>query len=530
MEILPRLLLSQSNPCLLQSDICGQKAAYDPAVLFAKADVVRDKCEWASMHGRLEWYESSIDHCMAKQRVRDPLHDLIEFDLSDELEGWLWKVIQTRPFQRIRRVKQLGFSDLVYPGASHSRFAHSIGVFHTARQLMGIVHRTYGTSQESREKRALAAALVHDLGHGPFSHAFEMVGKQLGLKLANHEHVSDLLIRNGEVAEILNEMGSGFAVDVADMVKKEGRQTVHNAVVSSQFDADRLDYMRRDRMMTGTQHAAIDFAWLMANLEIAAIPTGTDDTQFGTVETFVIGPKAIHAAEAYVLGLFQLYPTIYFHKATRGAEKLFTELLVRVVRLAQDDAVSKTGLPDRHPIIRFALAPEDLEAALCLDDAVVWGALSMMADAEDALVQAFAHRLRDRRLYKSVDIRARVSHEFDPDSSGHPDLRDKVDACCANVNKKLTEWVESNPTNIPRILIDQASRSPYKKDAEGSRGPTERINVKTDGGTLVDLKQRSRVVAELEDFMLLRAYHDGGDGEARRIIGETITGEVAACR
>lgn len=194
---------------------------------------------------------------MKFERVRDPLHNLIEFK-GDELERALWRVLQTRPFQRLRRVKQLGFSDLVYPGGSHSRFAHSVGVFHTARRLMEVVRR-YATDAKSREDRALAAALVHDLGHGPFSHAFETVGARLGLKLADHEHVSDLLIRSGEVAEILNEMGSGFAVDVADMVKKEGRVTVHNAVVSSQFDADRLDYMQRDRLMTGTQHAAIDF-------------------------------------------------------------------------------------------------------------------------------------------------------------------------------------------------------------------------------------------------------------------------------
>jgi HD superfamily phosphohydrolase len=142
---------------------------------------------------------------MALQRIRDPLHNLIEFK-GDELERHLWRVIQTRPFQRLRRVKQLGFSDLVYPGATHSRFAHSVGVFHTARELMNVVRR-YEARAESRENIALAAALVHDVGHGPFSHAFEKVGLRLGLTLANHEHVSDLLIRRGEIAEILNENG-----------------------------------------------------------------------------------------------------------------------------------------------------------------------------------------------------------------------------------------------------------------------------------------------------------------------------------
>jgi HD superfamily phosphohydrolase len=108
------------------------------------------------------------------QRVRDPLHNLIRFDES-ELETMLWKVVQTRPFQRLRRVKQLGFSDLVYPGAAHSRLAHSIGVFHTARRLIGVINGYKDKVETSKEERALAAALVHDLGHGPFSHAFESV-------------------------------------------------------------------------------------------------------------------------------------------------------------------------------------------------------------------------------------------------------------------------------------------------------------------------------------------------------------------
>lgn len=464
---------------------------------------------------------------MTLQRIRDPLHNLIGF-AGNELELILWRVIQTRPFQRLRRVKQLGFSDLIYPGASHSRFVHSVGVFHTARQLIEVV-RNYDRS-ESRENLALAAALVHDLGHGPFSHAFETVGKRLGLKLADHEYVSDLLIRHGEVAEILNEMGSGVAVDVADMVKKEGRKTVHNAVVSSQFDADRLDYMRRDRLMTGSQHAAIDFTWLIANLEVASLPTGVDDRPTGSVKTFVIGPKAIHAAEAYVLGLFQLYPTVYFHKATRGAEKLFTELLVRLVTLVRDAAAVRTGLPDRHPLIRFAVDPENLDNMLNLDDSVLWGALSLMIDAEDPLIREFSARLRDRKLYKCVDIRSRISHEFDPESTGDDARLAKVETCCARASTKLFEWSEANSRDgRRRVLIDEAKRSPYN-DAVGAKGPIERINVRTDGGSLVDLKKRSRVVANLTDDMLLRAYHDRDDEDAAENIESVINGEVEACR
>ena len=113
---------------------------------------------------------------------------------------------------------------------------------------------------------ALAASLVHDLGHGPFSHAFEEVGRRVGLQTTDHEHVTDTLIRDSEVSEALRPLGSGFASDVADVIKRSGPGTLYDAVVSSQFDADRLDYIRRDRLMTGSEHAAIDFTWLVANL------------------------------------------------------------------------------------------------------------------------------------------------------------------------------------------------------------------------------------------------------------------------
>lgn len=297
-----------------------------------------------------------------RQRVRDPLHNLIEFDEGDPFERMLWRVIKTAPFQRLRRIRQLGFSDLVYPGATHSRFIHSLGVFHTARQLMHIVRRFVPDKPEERIKAeaALAAALVHDVGHGPFSHAFETVGKQLGWKLVGeHEDHSEVLIRsteNGGIGAILNGYADGFADTVAGIVRG-GPATVYRSVVSSQFDADRLDYVRRDRLMSGTQLAGIDFDWLIANLEIGELPP--DDTGVRR-QTFVLGPKAIYAAEGFVTSLFQMYPTVYLHKTTRGAEKLFQTMLLRVANLVAKGAVASTGLSENHPLTKLFKEPENL--------------------------------------------------------------------------------------------------------------------------------------------------------------------------
>ena len=462
------------------------------------------------------------------QRIREPLHNLIVFNEKAQLDRTLWKVVCSRPFQRLRRIKQLGFSEIVDPGATHSRFAHSLGVLQTASELMRIVQeRSDGFRSEASENIAMAASLLHDIGHGPFSHAFEAVGKHLNLELADHEQMSDLMIRTGEIADVLEDLGSGFANDVAKMILKRGRPTVHNAIVSSQFDADRLDYMRRDQLMTGSKHSSVDFAWLLDNLEIEEVRDGVDDLQAGTVPTFVIGPKAIQAAESYVLGLFQLYPTIYFHKTTRGAEKLFVELLIRVVRNIRDGRRSSVGLPKRHPLIQFAKHPDELNTILSLDDAVIWGSLSQLSESKDGLISSFARRLRDRKLFECLDIRTMVHGELNPKNESNSELTEKIDTCCERVLIKLeTQRQEMTlKDDRPSILLDTASRSAYKT-ADGLGSPTERINVKMEGGELMDIRRRSRVVASIGDFKLTRAYIDRDQPDASRTVREIIQKEI----
>ena len=296
-----------------------------------------------------------------EQRIRDPVHNLIEFN-SKHFESTLWRVIQTRPFQRLRRIRQLGFSELVFPGATHTRFAHSIGVFHTARNLMGIIKNKMGDDVDDTQLEvALAASLVHDVGHGMFSHSFEEVGKELDLPMAKHEAVSAHLIRDGEIADVFRTLGSGFANDVADVLGRKEPETLYDSVVSSQFDADRLDYMQRDRLMTGVQSSGIDATWLMSNLEVGTVRSGADEEATGTVDTLVVGPKAFLAAENYVLSLFHLYPNIYYHKTTRGAEKLFTQLMKRVFHLVRRGHKGKVGLSPNHPIRRFIDEPRKID-------------------------------------------------------------------------------------------------------------------------------------------------------------------------
>jgi uncharacterized protein len=462
------------------------------------------------------------------QRVRDPVHGLIEFR-ANEFESILWRALQTRPFQRLRRVKQLGFSELVYPGATHTRFAHSVGTFHVGRRLMEVIERHKGGGvEETRVKHVLASTLFHDIGHGPFSHAFEDVGRRLKLKMADHEHTSELLIRNSEVSEAIRPLGSGFANDVADIIKRShssGPGNMYEAVVSSQFDADRLDYMQRDRLMTGTRHGAIDFAWLLANLEVGSVPQGVDDAEapLEPVETFVLGPKAVAAAETYVLGLFQLYETVYFHKTTRGAEKLFTQLLLRVFSHVQDSRVDVTGLPPAHPLVQFARRPEDVEVYLSLDDSTVWGALGMLTEATDDIVADLAKRLRDRKLYQCLDVRRLLEEERPEGEADESDLQKR----CVEVVSRLKSWLDHNATEAHKLLIDDQASRPLYKQFQESKGPLNQIQIKSPlNGKLVDLGLRSSIIRSTAPLHFRRVYFPKND---IRILGviKGIAREVA---
>lgn len=447
------------------------------------------------------------------QRIRDPIHNIIAFE-GNAFENMIWELINTRPFQRLRRVKQLGFSDLVYPGATHSRFAHSVGVFHIARRMMKIIEEHLGQKlyEPAKAEQALVAALLHDVGHGAFSHAFETVGKRLDIAMAKHENVSKKLILDSEISECLNNFEIVSPAKVANVIDDDVSATLYSAVISSQFDADRLDYIQRDRMMCGTGHGAIDFEWLVENIEVGEVKFGVDKEQVGKQQTFVIGPKAIAAAETFVFGLFQLYPTVYFHKTTRGAEKLFTELLVRVIELCRDGSFARTGLPENHPLVQFAKNPDSIDNVLCLDDSVIWSALNLLVNSEDELIANFSDRLRSRKLYKVIDVREGFRKQEKNEAA--------LDRLCAQMKIKIEEWTKGDKSAFPRILIDDCKRSPYKKYKE-EKGPLNQINV-LDNGDLRDLRDVSDVVKAIKDFKAFRVYVDGDDHEAKKFINNEI--------
>ncbi len=212
---------------------------------------------------------------------------------------------------------------------------------------------------------------------------------------------------NGNILPILEDHRPGLAQAVADLLVAETPVDIYHAIVSSSFDADRLDYLRRDRLMTGSGAGAIDFDWLLENLRIETIdfePPARDEPAIPRV-TFCLDAKAVEAAEAFLLARFHLYTQVYLHKATRGIEQMLVALIGTVATAVSESQFDEIAIEPKHSLARFfASNGEDAAAYAALDDTVIWGGVERFSDARDPYVREMSNQLRNRRLFKALDI------------------------------------------------------------------------------------------------------------------------------
>ena len=231
--------------------------------------------------------------------IRDPVHGYVRLDdLAIDL-------VDTQEMQRLRWIKQLGLAHLVYPGANHTRFEHSLGSYH----LAGLLSRHLGLD-EADGTEIQAAALLHDIGHGPFSHVTERV---LSSYLREeHEDVADRL-RRGELGDVLRDRG----LQPHRILRLIRGETPLGQVVSGEVDVDRMDYLTRDSHYTGVAYGVVDYQRLM---ETMAMKEGH----------LVLEEGGVHAAESLLVSRLLMYPTVYFHHASRIAQKML-DVGVRVM-------------------------------------------------------------------------------------------------------------------------------------------------------------------------------------------------------
>ncbi len=221
--------------------------------------------------------------------IRDPIHDYIELD---ELALAL---IDTPEVQRLRRIRQLGFSNLVYPGANHTRFEHSLGTYHLAKHLVKYV-------DELKQDELLAASLLHDIGHGPFSHATEELIVRYTRK--SHDNVEGLL-RKGVISDVLKD----FSLSPSNIAGHIKGETYPGQIINSEIDVDRMDYLVRDAHYTGVAFGLIDHVRLIHEL-------GFNENKL------VLNLGGLQAAESLLVSRLLMHPTVYFHHVSRIAEAM----------------------------------------------------------------------------------------------------------------------------------------------------------------------------------------------------------------
>jgi HD superfamily phosphohydrolase len=252
--------------------------------------------------------------------IRDPVHGLIRIEPEEEV---LLRLIDTPEFQRLRRVRQLGVSNFTYPGAEHSRFTHSLGVLNFAKRILEALQHRYRNDSVAAElltRHGLtvkAAALLHDLGHGPFSHMMERAFDAVG----SHERKTiDLITGNKSAVPKVLERHSLDPKAVADIIGKTSEHRLLVDVVSSQLDADRMDYILRDALATGVKYGTFDAEWLLNCLCIGAEPGLTTAATKAQWRLCLDERRGLPSAEQLVIARMHMSLQVYFHRATRGWE------------------------------------------------------------------------------------------------------------------------------------------------------------------------------------------------------------------
>ena len=312
--------------------------------------------------------------------VRDPLWNNIRLDPA------ALAVVDTPAVQRLRYVRQLGHAFLVYPGATHSRFEHALGAYHLARRALSQLEDAGDARLTPGDRTTLTlAALLHDIGHYPFSHALEEAG------LLRHEAVAERHLARGELAERLGEVGAPTAQLLA-LIRGGGREPLAGLVAGS-LDVDKLDYLSRDAWMCGVPYGVIDVDRLLTSLTVAAGPDGRP--------ALALHEKGLAALESLLFAKYQMYRNVYWHHAVRSATVMFKRLVRRAIA---------TG----------TVQPETI--AIATDDALIHDLLQQDGTG-------LARSLRERRLAKrALDVPATELPAETPSwPSDDPELLERVE-------------------------------------------------------------------------------------------------------
>lgn len=374
---------------------------------------------------------------------RDPIHNYIHID-----HLLLWQLINTREIQRLRRIKQLGGTFQVYQSAEHSRFTHSLGVYEIVRRMIEETEIKQYLSDYDMAT-VLCAGLCHDLGHGPYSHSFEHVFQ------TNHETMTvEIILGDTEVNQVLSRYHPDLPNDVAKVIEKKHPNKVLVQMVSSQIDADRMDYLLRDSYFSGTTYGQFDLARILRTLRLV-------DHQI------VYKNSGVQAIENYILARYHMYWQVYYHPTARSFEQLLSQVFKRIKDLYQEGFNIET---DIRYLLPFLKNDWDYHDYLNLDESVVQYYFRCFSDSKDSILSDLSRRFLDRHLLK------------------HQDYNDPQEV------ESLSHLAKERGYD-PRyyIITDNQRQIPYKH--YGTEGAIEDIKILMDDQkTLKDLPEVSEIV------------------------------------
>jgi hypothetical protein len=333
---------------------------------------------------------------MSERIYRDPVHNIIRLRTNNDEGRLMMRLIDTREFQRLRHIKQLGLGFYTYQGAEHSRFTHSLGAFHLMTRVLDRLSEKYHIAADDRTA-VRAAALLHDVGHGSFSHVMEKV---LGF---HHESwtVKVVLGAETEIGKLLAAHAPELPGKVAAIIEGKFRPAALGQLVSSQLDVDRMDYLLRDSLMTGAKYGVYDLEWIVNALAI-------DEAG----DRIYVAARGLYAVEEYLQARYYMFRQVYFHRTLRSAEAVLRSSLRRALQqLEAGNAVWYAPETAFEKVLRRQ--PLSLAEHLEMDDSDVIFHVKQWQRSADPILSDLSRRFVGRRLFKAIDLDMPISERAD---------------------------------------------------------------------------------------------------------------------
>ena len=315
--------------------------------------------------------------------LKDPVHSYIHIHYEV-----IWNCLDSKEFQRLRRIRQLGGDFQVYPTAEHSRFSHSLGVYEIVRRMVTEVKSLCVELTEYEKVCVMLAGLLHDVGHGPFSHAFEHITNH-----SHEEYTAKIILGNTELNAILRAVSEKLPQDIVSIIQHTHENDILNQIVSGQLDADRMDYLLRDSYFTATSYGQFDLERILRTIRVRKTAEGR--------KVIVVKYTGIHSVEDYIMARYQMYWQVYYHPVARSYEAVFIQLFNRLKDIFK---VDKDYFEDMKVLIPFLEKSEvSVDEYFKLDENSLLYCCALIQDKKDKIAADLAKRLQNRNLFEYVD-------------------------------------------------------------------------------------------------------------------------------